>query len=179
MHRAAHAHTQTHTGLAAVCTKATILWHNVGPIPVTGVDGQTQIHTLGRTHTHTVTYTLLHGYVHAPVPSNKAERGQWGLMLLQLEHLIQCLTKFPFPWPSHAHLSASNKPVSRFSFTFSNSIYVLFHQYFPGSLPYTPLLFWVVCVFEPGSDEEWRHLGFTGQRKQLMAATTENELKTL
>lgn len=41
-----------------------------------------------------------------------------------------------------------------------------FYQYFSGDLLYIPL-FWVVCVFEPGSDEEWRHLGFTGQRQQL------------
>lgn len=50
--------------------------------------------------------------------------------------------------------------------------------YFSVDLLYIHV-FWVVCFFEPGSEEEWRHLGFTGQRKQLMAATMENELKTL
>lgn len=44
-------HTQTHTELSVFCLRATILWHNVGPIPVTGVDGQTNTHTCLQPHT--------------------------------------------------------------------------------------------------------------------------------
>lgn len=46
-------HTQTHTELTAICLKATVLWHTVGPVPVTGVDRHTQIHTNTHSHIHT------------------------------------------------------------------------------------------------------------------------------
>lgn len=150
--------TQTRTELTTVSLKATILWLNVGPSVVTGVVG---------TNTHKCVHTRAHihtSYVHASVPGNKAERGQWGLMVLQLEHLtVPHKVSFSLTFSC----STLPKPVSCFSFTFSNSLYILFffkNRYFSGDLLYIPL-FWVVCVIEPGSDEEWRHLGFYRAKK--------------
>lgn len=133
-----------------------------GHCSVTGVLIQT--HTLMYTHAHINT-----SYAHASMPSNKAERGQWGLMLLQFEHL----TKFPlFSSSSHNFHQMSILPL----FTFSDSLLVHFHRHFSGDLLYI-LLFWVVCVIELGNDEKWRHFGFIGQKKQLMASTTTQWIK--
>lgn len=97
-------------------------FYNVCPILVTRVDRLTNTHTCKSAYTHTVTYTLLHGYVQASVPSNKAERGQWGLMLVQLEHLMQRLSKFPFPWSFHTHLFTSTKSVMCLCSHFQNHL---------------------------------------------------------
>lgn len=68
---------QTRTKLAA--RELHFLWHVAVPAAVNEVDRHTNTHTCS--HTDTLPY------VHASVPDNKAKRGQWGLMPLQLERL--------------------------------------------------------------------------------------------
>lgn len=71
---------QTRTKLAA--PRLQFLWHDVGPAIVNEAARHTNTHTCTHTHCHIHT-----SYVRASVPGNKAKRGQWGLMPLQLERL--------------------------------------------------------------------------------------------
>lgn len=155
-----------HTELPAVSSTATILWHNGVPIPVTEVDKRTQIHTTVCTHTHTRARLHTHVFVGMFMLQWLATKLNGDNGLLQLEHLIQCPTKFLFPWPSRAHVFASNpNPFIAHAFRFTlhcfSVILLLIYCVFLKCG-------WSVCL-KLAVWEEWRYLGLIGPRKQLKA----------
>lgn len=163
-------HMQTRTELTAVSLKATILWLNVGSCVVTGVVGHkyTQVRTHTRAHTH-----FLCSCFSARQQSWKGTMGSNGIAVRTPYSASQS-----FLFLDLLLLNSTKTCILLFVHIFKFSIYTLFflNRYFSGDLLYIPL-FWVVCVIEPGSDEEWRHFGFyraKKKKKQLMAEPTEN-----
>lgn len=146
-----------HTELPAVSSTATILWHNGVPIPVTEVDKRTQIHTTVCTHTHARARLHTHVFVGMFMLQWLATKLNGDNGLLQLEHLIQCPTKFLFPWPSRAHVFASN-PNPFHSTRLQVHLALFFSDTAFDLLCFSEM--WVVCVFETGSVRGVKILGF-------------------